>query len=219
MFPLINQEKENHAELFQIWLNLPAKDKFTEPSYKMLWSEDIPEVETIAPNGKKTTIKLIAGTFQESQSLPPCPASWANEPKNHVGIFLIRMEPESILTLPPVSSTMNRNLYFYEGDGTIQIENETIKSSNKVKLAGNEEIEIFNGNKESLLLLLEGEPIQEPVIQYGPFVMTTENEIREAYNNYQRTEFGGWPWDRYDPVNEHNAGRFARFADGTIEKR
>jgi len=219
MFPLINQEKENHAELFQIWLNLPAKDKFTEPYFKMLWAEDIPEVETTDSNGKKTTFKLIAGSIQGTESLTPCPASWANEQKNHVGIFLIRMEPDAIITLPPVSEALNRNLYFYEGDGVIHIENEVIKSSNRVKLAGDEEIVITNGEKESYLLLLEGEPIQEPVVQYGPFVMTTENEIREAYADYRKTEFGGWPWDSFDPVHERNAGRFARYADGTTEKR
>ncbi len=55
--------------------------------------------------------------------------------------------------------------------------------------------------------------------QYGPFVMNTEQEIREAFREYQRTQFGGWSWGRHDPVNERNAGRFARHADGTIEKR
>jgi quercetin 2,3-dioxygenase len=219
MFPLINQEKENPAELFQIWLNLPAKDKFTEPYFKMLWSEDIPEVEISASKGKKTTIKLISGSMQGTESLTPCPASWANDPMNHVRICLIRMEPEAMLTLPPVSSSLNRNLYFYEGSGVIYIAGEVIQSSNRIKLAGNEEIAITNGEKESFVLLLEGEPIQEPVIQYGPFVMTTENEIREAYSDYRKTEFGGWPWERYDPVNERSARRFASYVDGTVEKR
>ena len=69
------------------------------------------------------------------------------------------------------------------------------------------------------MLVLEGEPIQEPVVQYGPFVMTTEQEIRDAFNEYQKTEFGGWPWDSLEPVNERGSGRFARHSNGTIEKR
>ena len=75
------------------------------------------------------------------------------------------------------------------------------------------------GSKESRILVLEGEPIGEPVVQYGPFVMTTEQEIRDAYNEYQQTQFGGWPWDRPDPVNERTSGRFAKYADGRIEKK
>ena len=49
--------------------------------------------------------------------------------------------------------------------------------------------------------------------------MTTEEEIREAFSEYRNTQFGGWPWDRTDPVNERSSGRFARHGDGTIEKR
>lgn len=57
MFPLINEEKENLMELFQIWLNLPKKDKFGEPAYKMLWSEDIPIVTERNSDGKVATVK------------------------------------------------------------------------------------------------------------------------------------------------------------------
>jgi hypothetical protein len=49
--------------------------------------------------------------------------------------------------------------------------------------------------------------------------MTTEQQIHDAFNDYRRTQFGGWPWGRLDPVNERKAGRFARHADGTIEKK
>jgi quercetin 2,3-dioxygenase len=219
MFPLINQDKSNPCELFQIWLNLPAKDKFTAPAYKMLWAEDIPEIQTVGSNGKKTNVKLISGSMQGTDSLEPCPASWAKDKKNHVGIYLIRMEPEASITLQAVSDTLSRNLYFYEGDGSIYIEGGVISPSTRIKLAGNDEIPITNGKKESYLLLLEGEPIQEPVVQYGPFVMTTEQEIREAFADYRKTQFGGWPWTRPDPVHERSSGRFARYEDGTIEKR
>jgi redox-sensitive bicupin YhaK (pirin superfamily) len=128
------------------------------------------------------------------------------------------MEPKASFTLPTISSTLNRNLYFYEGN-EIHIDGTIIPSSHRVKLAGDQEIEIINGEKAGYLLVLEGEPIQEPVVQYGPFVMTTEQEIRNAFNEYRRTQFGGWQWGRLDPVNERGAGRFARHSDGTIETR
>lgn len=218
MFPCVYQDKPNPLELFQLWLNLPKKDKFAEPAYKMLWAEDIPEIQTTGPNGKKTTIRLIAGSILGKDSLAPCSDSWANDKNNHVGIYLIHMEPEASLTLPSVSHTLARNLYFYEGD-TIYIEETAISSSYRVKLVGDQNITIMNGTKEADILVLEGEPILEPMAQYGPFVMNTEQEIREAFRDYQTTQFGGWPWNRYDPVHERSIGRFARYADGTVENK
>lgn len=218
MFPLVYPDKPNPLELFQIWLNLPAKDKFANPEYKMLWAEDIPEIQSVSSNGKKTTVRIISGSMQGKESLEPSMASWARDRNHHVGIYLIHMESEASFMLPSISETLNRNLYFYEGD-SIEIEDTTISASHRIKLAGDQEIMMTNGYKESYLLLLEGEPIQEPVVQYGPFVMNTEQEIRDAFREYQRTQFGGWSWGRYDPVNERKAGRFARHADGTIEKR
>jgi redox-sensitive bicupin YhaK (pirin superfamily) len=67
-------------------------------------------------------------------------------------------------------------------------------------------------------LLLQGCPIAEPVAQYGPFVMNTQTEIREAISDYQRTQFGGWPWPSDAPVHPKAEGRFARHADGRIER-
>lgn len=218
MFPLVNKNEDNPLELFQIWLNLPAKNKFADPEYKMLWAEDIPVIESIAANGKKSTVRLVAGELAGKESLEPSRASWAKDKNNHVGIYLITMEPEASITLPSVSSTLNRNVYYYEGN-EIKIEDTIISNSNRVKLVGDQEITIHNGLEVSQLLVLEGEPIQEPIAQYGPFVMNTQDEIRDAFNEYRQTQFGGWSWDRSDPVNDRESGRFTRHGDGTIEKR
>ncbi|WP_423801216.1 pirin family protein [Neobacillus sp. SAB-20_R2A] len=218
MFPLVHKDKGNPLELFQIWLNLAAKDKTANPDYKMLWAEDIPEIESADANGKKTTVRLIAGKFQGKNSLDPAAASWAKDPTNHVGIYLIQIEPGAAFTLPAVSKTLNRNIYFYEGK-EIHLEGTTVQAYHSVKLTGDQEIEITNGEKEAYILVLEGEPIGEPVVQHGPFVMNSEQEIIQAFNDYRRTQFGGWPWGRMDPVNEPEDGRFARHGDGRIEKR
>ena len=66
-------------------------------------------------------------------------------------------------------------------------------------------------------LVLQGRPIAEPVAQYGPFVMNDEAGIRQAFTDYRRTGFGGWPWPTDDPVHPREAGRFARHADGRLE--
>jgi quercetin 2,3-dioxygenase len=67
-------------------------------------------------------------------------------------------------------------------------------------------------------LVLQGRPIAEPVAQHGPFVMTTRAEIQQAFVDYQRTRYGGWPWPSDAPVHPRDAGRFARHADGRVEQ-
>ncbi|SES99670.1 hypothetical protein SAMN05660297_01139 [Natronincola peptidivorans] len=216
MFPLVHDDKENTMELFQVWLNSPSKDKFVDCYYKMLWAEDIPVVEEVDESGNKAIINVIAGSYKDIKSLDPNPNSWANNRTNHVGIWTIHLEPGASFTLPSVSPTLNRNLYFYKGS-SISIDSTSIKSNSSLKLAGNEEIKVLNGNEDSFLLLLEGEPINEPVVNYGPFVMNTMEEIQQAYKDYKATSFGGWPWDRKDPVNSKALGRFAKYSGEDID--
>lgn len=217
MFPLIQMDEPNPLELFQIWLNLPAKDKFTEPNYKMLWAEDIPVINHKDELGKKTKLVLVAGSYDGIRSTSPAPASWANKPENHVNIWHIIMEPESTFELPPISATLNRTLYYYEG-GSIQIDATEINQNSMILLDGNATIPIKNGSEKSSFILMEGEPIGEPVAMYGPFVMNTEQEITNAYNDYHNTHFGGWPWESDGPVFPRDHGRFALHEDGTLEK-
>jgi|LSQX01.1.fsa_nt_gb redox-sensitive bicupin YhaK (pirin superfamily) len=218
MFPLVHENKPNPLNLFQIWLNLPKQNKFVNPAYKMLWHEDIPLVEEVSTNGTKAAITVIAGQWHGQAAIAPAPDSWAADSSNHVGIFLIRMEAGSSITVPAISSTANRNLYFYSGD-SIQIAGEKIAGSNRIKLASDQDITIDSGKSDNYLLLLEAEPINEPVVKYGPFVMNTMQEIQDAFSDYRRTQFGGWPYEQEIPVNERSSVRFAHYADGTEENR
>ncbi|AAK79460.1 hypothetical protein BJV85_002504 [Clostridium acetobutylicum] len=218
MFPLLNTEEDNPLELFQIWLNLPSKDKFVEPHYKMLWAEEIPVIELKDTNKKISTMRIISGSYNNIKSLQPSPNSWAKDENNNVNIFVISMEAGALLELPRISSTLNRTLYYYSGNG-INISETSIDVLSGVRLKGDEVIKIENGLKESKLLLLEGEPIGEPVKSYGPFVMNTEEEIEEAFSDYRETGFGGWQWQRDDVVHQRNKGRFAEYPDGTVEYR
>ena len=216
MFPLFNTEKENPLDLFQIWLNLDSKNKLVEPDYKMLWRENIPIVE-IADNNKLTKIKLIAGVEGSTKALEPTNNSWAKDSRNNVAIKFIYMEPGAKYCLSAISETLNRAVYFYNGD-KILIENEEFKQREYAFLKGNEIINIENiGNKTARLLLLEGEPINEPVAAYGPFVMNTMDEIRQAYVDYNKTEFGGWPFIKGEVIHDNNVGRFAKYSDGREE--
>ena len=86
-----------------------------------------------------------------------------------------------------------------------------------VELAADSAVELVASGAPSECLLLQGRPIGEPVAQYGPFVMNTQQEIQQAFADYQRTQFGGWPWPDDAPVHGARAGRFARHADGRVE--
>ena len=78
---------------------------------------------------------------------------------------------------------------------------------------------IINGSEPSRILMLQGKPLQEPVAKYGPFVMNTNQEIQEAVQDYQRTQFGGWPWPTHEHTHDKTRGRFALHADGRLEEK
>jgi quercetin 2,3-dioxygenase len=218
MFPLLNKEKENHCELFQIWLNLPAAKKFAEPHFSMLWSEIIPIYNIKDSNGKSTEIRIIAGKLDEIQAPLPAPDSWAADPANEVAIWILKMEAHAEWTLPAASEQINRTLYFFQGS-SLEIGGNSIAPYHSIDLKADQDTMLINGMEEGHLLMLQGKPINEPVAQYGPFVMNTGAEIQQAIYDYQRSQFGGWPWPRRDQVHTHNKGRFARYADGRMEEK
>ncbi len=218
MFPLLNQERGNPAELFQVWLNLPKAKKFVEPHFKMLWSEDIPLVRIQDESGKAVEINVIAGSVGNVTALDPAPDSWAAEPGNEVAIWTIKMEAGAQWKIAAASEQANRTLYFHRGS-SIRIDGEEIPVEKAIQLKPNQESIIENGSTDGYFLLLQGKPINEPVVQYGPFVMNTQAEIQQAMHDYQQTEFGDWPWSRHDQVHPREKGRFARHADGTEEIR
>jgi len=218
MFPLLNSDKDNPFELFQIWLNLPRKSKFVEPHYKMLWKETIPVIRVKDEKGKVTEINVVVGTLNEIKALDPAPDSWAADPKNEVAVYTIKMEAGTTWTIPNTAVGVHRNLYFYRGK-SITIDNQTINKHSRITLNPKNETTIINGNEDAFFLFLQGKPIEEPVVQYGPFVMNTEQEIRDTITDYQETQFGGWPWPMKEQVWDKTKGRFAHYADGTEEQK
>lgn len=213
MFPLLKQDEKNPLELFQIWLNLPRAKKFADPYYIMLWNENIPAVTLQDENGKKTEITIIAGELDGIKAPGPAPDSWAADPENKVGIWLIKMEPNAQWIIPPAPLEINRTLYFYRGN-EIKIAGIDVKSYHSLDLLAEESIIMENSSQPAFLLLLQGKPISEPVMQHGPFVMNTAEEIYEAFSDYRKTGFGGWPWSRNDNVHPQEKPRFAKYADG-----
>ncbi|MFD2561408.1 pirin family protein [Aquimarina rubra] len=214
MFPLLNSEEENPFLLFQIWLNLPRDKKMVAPHFKMLWNEDIPKAIVKDNKGKLIEITIITGDLEGKTAVDPAPDSWAANPENEINIWTIKMAPNSEYTFPNSSEGIDRSIYFFKGN-EIESEGYTIPVNHRIITHGHKELTITNGDTESHFLLLQGKPIGEPVAKQGPFVMNNQQEIREAIMEYQKTEFGGWPWPSYDHVHEKHKGRFALYPDGT----
>jgi redox-sensitive bicupin YhaK (pirin superfamily) len=219
MFPLLHTDAPNPTELFQIWVNLPAKNKMAEPHFTMFWHEDIPRLTSTDAQGKTTEVVCIAGKLNGKQGLPPPPDSWASEPGSDLGIYTIQLSPGAQWTLPAAQSADTRRvLYFFKG-GALQVAGEAVPVKSVMVVQADHDCTFVNGDAESELLVLQARPIGEPVAQYGPFVMNTQAEIHQAFADYRRTEFGGWPWGANDPVHPRDKGRFAKHADGKVEER
>jgi len=218
MFPLLDQHNDNPLELFQIWLNLPARSKMSDPHFTMFWSRDIPRVTATDDAGRRTEVAVIAGRLQDAGApLAPPPDSWAAQADADVAIWTIRMAPGARWTLPAAAGTgTRRQLYFFKG-AEVHIGGQAITSASAIELQAGAPIELVNGDVEAEFLLLQGQPIAEPVAQYGPFVMNTQAEIAQTMAEYRRTQFGGWSFDSDTPVHGRDPARFAVHPDGRKE--
>jgi redox-sensitive bicupin YhaK (pirin superfamily) len=217
MFPLVNAELPNPTELFQIWLNLPAKSKMAEPHFTMLWREDIPHRAVLDAAGRRTDITCVSGDWDNTPSLPTPPASWASEPGSDLGICTLKMASHAEWTIPAtLQGGTRRQLYFFAGSG-LRIQGTAINPKSAIEVRADMPCTLVNGDTESEILVLQGRPIGEPVAQYGPFVMNTQAEIQQAFADYRQTQFGGWPWGKSDPTHPRDSQRFARHADGRVQ--
>lgn len=221
MFPLLNQHADNTMELFQIWINLPRRSKMAQPSFKMLWAESIP-TKCIEHAGRTAEVSLITGTLDGWERPPdPPPQSYASDPESAVMILTIKLTDGASWTLPSASSAgvLHRNLYFFAGTGALIIDGRKLTSHSRITMdpAVAAEIAAEGGNAE--LLLLQGREIEEPVVQHGPFVGNSQQDIIQAFSDYQRSQFGGWPWDSDAPVFPRDQKRFAKYADGRLEEK
>lgn len=215
MFPLLQRKKENVCELFQIWLNLPMKNKLAAPHYKMFWSEKIPKV-IMADD--RCAVTVICGDYNSTKGLEAPPQSWAADGRNDVKILIATLKKGGTFRLPPSNSAVHRVLYFFSGTELV-MNGQNVLVRTGYQCEPDKAIEIHSPHdEEAEVLILEARPIGEPVFQHGPFVMNTREEIIQAIDDFRRTGFGGWPWPREDMVHGEIMERFARFPDGRIEK-
>jgi redox-sensitive bicupin YhaK (pirin superfamily) len=222
MFPMIHDDKPNPMELYQIWLNLPAKSKFAPAQFVMFWDEETPIVKRESVGGV-ARVAVIAGKFEETAALPPPAASWASEPDADVAVWIIDLEPGAAIKLPaPNRDTTKRMLYVHGGDGVRVTVAGLAVDNNYGFLAepgtGPEHRLLVKNvtKKPAAVLLLQGAEIGEPVAKQGPFVMNTQEELQQAYADYRRTKFGGWKWGTDEPVYEKDAPRFLDVGKGRV---
>lgn len=169
------QQEEGVMRGFQLWLNLPAAEKMTEAGYRDIQPEEIPEITF--EGGK---VKLIAGSMEiDGRPREGAVAGGSTQP-----IYAdIHLTPGGSLTLP-VPASHNAMLYLYEG--TASLGESALKASAANILADNgDQITLEAGEAGARLLLIAGKPIGEPVVQYGPFVMNTREEIEQTLRDYR----------------------------------
>jgi redox-sensitive bicupin YhaK (pirin superfamily) len=219
MFPLLDEQQDNPLELFQIWLNLPARSKMSEPHFTMFWSQDIPRLSSQDAAGRSTELTVVAGRLQPAAApLAPPPDSWAAQADADVAIWTLRMQPGARWTLPAAAGRdTQRMLYFFKGS-QFSADGQSIHSHAALRLRADAAVELVNGDSPAEFLLLQGRPIAEPVAQYGPFVMNTQAEIAQTLADYRRTQFGGWSFDSDAPVHGRDPARFAVHPGGREER-
>ena len=163
-------------EMVQLWVNLPAAHKMSKPGYQGIASADIPAVAL----GSRAFARVIAGVLQGTKG----PAKTFTP----VNVFDVRLEAggRGELALPA-----GHNAAVVLLRGQVAVNGTTLQGQARIaplSLAG--ETVALEAASDSLLLVLSGEPINEPVASYGPFVMNTEAEIRQAFEDYRTGRMG-----------------------------
>ena len=177
--------KEYHAEEFykqggifqmvQLWVNLPAKDKMSTPKYQAIEHKDIPTVEV--ENG---FIEVISGEYNQTKGAASTfsPVNMLNAKLNEGG--------KANFSFPA-----NYNTVLLVIDGEVKVNNQEIVPTDHLLLFTNEGEDFsIEATKNSVVLILSGEPLNEPIASYGPFVMNTQEQIREAFEDFNNGKFG-----------------------------
>jgi redox-sensitive bicupin YhaK (pirin superfamily) len=162
---------------FQLWVNLPKADKMMPPRYQEIPSSKIPEAKV--PGG---TVRVVAGTFGG--------VSAAIDTRTPIQYLHATLEPEGEVSLP-VPEGHEGFAYVYEGGA--RIGGKTVPAHHLAVLSGSGELAVAAGEQGARLLFVTGVPLREPVFQYGPFVMTTRDEIVQAVEDFRSGRFGEIP--------------------------
>lgn len=164
------QQSDGLMRGFQLWINLPAAEKMTAPAYQEVHAGAIPTVEASA-----AAVRVLAGTFEGVQGP-------IEDPITAVEYFDVSLHPEAWFrhSLDP---TLTSFLYVFEGG--VLIAKLGVPESHLAVLGEGDEVTLQAGPEGARFLLVSGRPLQEEVVQYGPFVMNTPEEIEQAVSDFQ----------------------------------
>ena len=170
------QQTEGRMRGFQLWLNLPAKEKMHPPAYRDIPAGEIPSVPI-----DRGAVKVIAGEFRGTRG-----AVHGGSTDPHY--WDVHLEPGAVFEAA-LPADYNAFVYAYEGEAFVGEEHKALPHRAAGLLSTGDKVGIVAGAQGARVLLLAGKPIGEPVVQYGPFVMNTRQEIEQAIADFQAGEF------------------------------
>jgi redox-sensitive bicupin YhaK (pirin superfamily) len=154
---------------FQLWINLPAAEKMGEPAYQDFAAAQIPLVES---NGVR--VKVISGSYAGQQGP-------VDDPHTHVNYLDVSLPVEQTFRHTPATGA---TAFIYPFEGDLVIAGTHVAASTLVVLTAGEQVEVTAGNNGVRFIFLAGMPLGEPIMQHGPFVMNTMDEIKQAIDDY-----------------------------------
>jgi redox-sensitive bicupin YhaK (pirin superfamily) len=170
------EQEDGRMEGFQLWLNLPAADKMTAPTYRDIAPEALP----VARLAGGVTVKVIAG---ESHGVAGAVQRPVTEP-----LFLDIELPVGGEFSQAVPRTHNALVYVYHGEVTVA--GTTVTDTKMAILANDAGSVTLRASAPARALIIAGRPLNEPIVQYGPFVMNSQAQIAQAIADYQQGRFG-----------------------------
>ena len=177
------QQEEGRMRGFQLWINLPASEKMKPAGYRDLDPSDIPTTDL--PGGGR--VKAIAGRLDsEGVKLEGAVTGSPTDP-----LYLDVELPAGARFTQRVAADYNAFVYAYEG--SLAIGEREVELRSAALLSEGDSIEVMAGGNGARFLLLAARPLREPVVQYGPFVMNTQEEIEQALRDYQSGSLAAVP--------------------------
>ncbi len=165
-------------EILQLWVNLPAKEKMCSPLYKGLQKESMPKIKS---EDGLTTVNLVSGVYKGVT------APFDSKIGLHMATIDFKKGANFAVNIPT-----DENIFFYIIRGKLNVKGQSIPKLSLVEFVNDSEIIQIEAQADSVLLLGHAKPLNEPVVSQGPFVMNTQEEIVEAYEDYRQGKFGSW---------------------------
>jgi redox-sensitive bicupin YhaK (pirin superfamily) len=165
-------------EILQLWVNLAAKDKMCSPFYKGLQKDSIPAIHS---KDGQTTVNLVSGEYEGIKG------PFESRTGVHLGTVELKNRATFTLNIPT-----DENIFFYVIRGELNVNGLKVSKLSLVEFENDSEIIRLEAAEDSLLLLGHAKPLNEPVVSQGPFVMNTQEEIAQAYEDYRSGKFGNW---------------------------